>query len=90
MRLQLADLNVYVMIFLCHNTFISPRVWQKQITVVKYQFYLSMTSRFWSFFLIKIWKWLGNWTQIKQIRVIFIHLKLWVAIARHNFKQVEI
>ena len=27
--------------------------------------------------------------KIKQIRVIFTHLKLWVAVARHNFKWVK-
>ena len=31
-----------------------------------------------------------RWAQIKQICVIFTHLKLWVAIARHNFKWVKI
>ena len=30
------------------------------------------------------------WSQIKQISVIFTHLKLWVAVARHNFKWVKI
>ena len=29
-------------------------------------------------------------TQIKQIWIIFTHLKLWVAVARHNFKWVKI
>ena len=29
-------------------------------------------------------------SQIKQISVIFTHLKLWIAIARHNFKWVKI
>ena len=29
-------------------------------------------------------------SQIKQISVIFTHLKLWVAVARHNFKWVKI
>ena len=29
-------------------------------------------------------------SQIKQIGVIFIHLKLWVAVARHNFKWAKI
>ena len=28
--------------------------------------------------------------QIKQISVIFSHLKLWVAVARHNFKWLKI
>ena len=28
--------------------------------------------------------------QIKQICVIFSHLKLWVAVARHNFKWLKI
>ena len=29
----------------------------------------------------------GNiWHQIQQIRVIFTHLKLWVALASHNFR----
>ena len=27
--------------------------------------------------------------KIKQIRVIFTHLKLWAAVARHNFKWVK-
>ena len=30
------------------------------------------------------------WSQIKQICVIFINLKLWVAVARHNLKWVKI
>ena len=30
------------------------------------------------------------WSQIKQIRVISTHLKLWVAVERHNFKWVKI
>ena len=30
------------------------------------------------------------WSQIKQISLIFTHLKLWVAVARHNFKWVKI
>ena len=30
------------------------------------------------------------WSEIKQIGVIFTHLKLLVAVARHNFKGVEI
>ena len=30
------------------------------------------------------------WHQIKQIWVIFTHLKLWVAVARHKFKWVTI
>ena len=29
-------------------------------------------------------------SQIKQIWAIFTHLKLWVAVARHNFKLVKI
>ena len=29
-------------------------------------------------------------SQIRKIRVIFTHLKLWVAVARHNFKWVKI
>ena len=29
------------------------------------------------------------WSQIKQIWVIFTHLKLWVAVASHNVKWVE-
>ena len=28
-------------------------------------------------------------SQIKQICVIFIHLKLWIAVAIHNFKWVK-
>ena len=28
------------------------------------------------------------WSQIKQIRVIFTQLKLWVAVARHNFSKL--
>ena len=35
-------------------------------------------------------KFVKVWSQIKQIWVIFAHLKLWVAVARHNFKWVEI
>ena len=30
------------------------------------------------------------WAQIKQIELIFTHLKLWVAVARHNLKWVKI
>ena len=30
------------------------------------------------------------WSEIKEICVIFTHLKLWVAVARHNFKRVKI
>ena len=29
------------------------------------------------------------WFQIKQLRIIFTHLKLWVAVATHNFKWVK-
>ena len=29
-------------------------------------------------------------SKIKKIRVIFTHLKLWVAVARHNFKWFKI
>ena len=29
------------------------------------------------------------WSKIKQIRVIFNHLELWVAVAKHNFKVGE-
>ena len=29
-------------------------------------------------------------SQIERILVIFTHLKLWVAVARHNFKWVKI
>ena len=29
-------------------------------------------------------------SQIKHIRVIFSHLELWIAVARHNFKWVKI
>ena len=32
----------------------------------------------------------NDWSKIIQIWVIFTHLKLWVAIARHNFKWVKI
>ena len=30
------------------------------------------------------------WCEINHIWVIFTHLKLWVAVARHNFKWVKI
>ena len=30
------------------------------------------------------------WSQLEQIWVIFTHLKLWIAVARHNFKRVKI
>ena len=30
------------------------------------------------------------WFEIKQMRLIFTNLKLWVAVARHNFKWVKI
>ena len=29
------------------------------------------------------------WSHVKQMSVIFTHLKLWVAVARHNFKCVK-
>ena len=31
----------------------------------------------------------NTWSQIKQKGVIFTHLKLWVAVASHNFKWVN-
>ena len=30
------------------------------------------------------------WSKIKQMRVIFNRLRLWIAVARHNFKGLEI
>ena len=34
-------------------------------------------------------KFVNVWCQIKQILLIFTHMKLWVAIARHNFMWVK-
>ena len=38
------------------------------------------------------WTWMSAnvWFQIKQIWVIFTHLKLWVAVARNHFKWMKI
>ena len=30
------------------------------------------------------------WSQIRQLQLIFTHLKLWVAVAKHNFTWVHI
>ena len=39
---------------------------------------------------ISLKSWLCHNPKIKQIRVIFTHSELWVALARHNFKWVKI
>ena len=38
---------------------------------------------------VQISRFANVWSQIKQIQVIFTDLKLWVAVARHNFKWLK-
>ena len=51
---------------------------------------LITLNRFKSRLKIKISKLLSLRLQIKQIRVVFTHLKLWVKVVRHNSKCVKI
>ena len=39
---------------------------------------------------VKTSRFTNVWSQAKHIGVIFTHLKLWIAVARHNFKLVKI